>query len=162
MIQELIEQIDFNGVAVNVISCVEEEEIAELVYEQNKEAIYKESNIKTKGDYIAGLYDDEDVLNDASGYVESMMKLMGKEDLVIFASKHDSQFLEKVIYIFLEKMVLMQTFVIEYENLRLDEFLEIEVIKDLSIFYKSVKSIEVRFTLEHLKTVLCGQIPLVA
>ena len=75
MIQELIEQIDFNGVAVNVISCVEEEEIAELVYEQNKEAIYKESNIKTKGDYIAGLYDDEDVLNEVAKYCASARDL---------------------------------------------------------------------------------------
>lgn len=89
---EPLDEIPFIDIASNFIDYSEEEEVVEFLYEDYKEVIYRNLNIKTSGDFLASL-ENENTYNYAVGYIEEKLKLMSKNDLESFIKEyHDSEF----------------------------------------------------------------------
>ena len=85
-------RVDLIDVASVYTSYTDSEAVAELIYDKNKEDIYCNLNIKTKGDFIAVLGDDkqfslkelENANNFADELVEKHLNSLSPNELVRF------------------------------------------------------------------------------
>lgn len=85
---DIEEKHNFIDIATSYFDYQEIEDVANFLYEDFKEDIYRELNIKTIGDYKAKLQEDESCIDYSLSYVEKKLRNMSEKNLIEFAQKY--------------------------------------------------------------------------